>query len=697
MAEDQGQDGAANDDSSGFDGYVETTNDPGPWLLMGTTAFCFGSMLLVVPLMVSFALRRRIKRNQQKDESLQQELMQGTKPPVETTFASVLRFDKETKKILKLAIPYTITSFTSSTISNVALALIGRKIGTKEMGAYALVQVLVGLTDDFLQGPLYATTALAAQSVGAGNTFLAGQYIQIAIVIYLLLNIPGVWFWWNYMYDIILYLEWGDEETATLAQDFIYIYIWSYIFGALSSGVWQLLEVADHAQTGAIISFLWSLVNVAVVWVVVTRKQPATLADIGWAYVATSIFFIGFTFVLAEARGWLKPFRKGLYGSFGLRNVKAVGSILNQGLPLAFGSLLSNAEWAILTFFASVLGPAEVVAWSILGSIWDVFYSVTGGIGDAAEIRVAYHLGDNHPTMAKLVAHKALLQGMVVALVVSLIYFSLQDQIPGWFTVDETLQGMLRELVPFVGVANLTMTFGMQCWSLIGAQGKYKQATWISFFSSWGVTMPLAAISTYIFRIDLQGLTAAVTVGYVSTGACLSYVLLSTNWYKVAKKVQDVNNDTSNGEMNKDEEAVENSMYASMRPNSHAARAAARRNIRLMTIPAGLRSGIVVGNLYGRPGMRVLMVRNWSPLFGRVNAGDSILALNGNSVSGNTAQDLSTSLKQARWQDRDIAIVSAQEAGGGDDNDDDNEELLIEGIAEDESSEAPTPQVRYYD
>jgi hypothetical protein len=43
---------------------------------------------------------------------------------------------------------------------------------------------------------------------------------------------------------------------------------------------------------------------------------------------------------------------------------------------------------------------------------------------------------------------------------------------------------MLAELVPFVGMANLTMTFGMQCWSLIGAQGKYKLATWISFLSS---------------------------------------------------------------------------------------------------------------------------------------------------------------------------------------------------------------------
>lgn len=116
----------------------------------------------------------------------------------------------------------------------------------------------------------------------------------------------------------------------------------------------------------------------------------------------------------------------------------------------------------MLTCFASYLGPAEVAAWAILGSIWGVFYSVTDGIGDAAEIRVSHHLGENQPTMAQLSSYKSLFLGMVVASIVSIVYFSLQNDIPAWFTDDETLQSMLRELVPFVGVANLTMTFGMQ-------------------------------------------------------------------------------------------------------------------------------------------------------------------------------------------------------------------------------------------
>ena len=201
---------------------------------------------------------------------------------------------------------------------------------------------------------------------------------------------------------------------------------------------------------------------------------------------------------------------------------------------------------------ASYLGPAEVAAWAILGSIWDLFYYTTCGIADSGEIRVAKHLGDNRPKLAQLAAFKALLIGMVIAIITSVLFFCLQDQVPGWFTHDETLIAMLRELVPFVGVANLSMTFGMQCWSLIGAQGKYKVATWVSFVSSWGICMPLAAIFVYVFFIDLQGLTAATTIGYTTCGAALSYLLLSTDWEKQARKIQERNADVKAGAAGED-------------------------------------------------------------------------------------------------------------------------------------------------
>lgn len=43
--------------------------------------------------------------------------------------------------------------------------------------------------------------------------------------------------------------------------------------------------------------------------------------------------------------------------------------MLNICLPLSIGSVLSNAEWAILGVFAAHMGVDEVAAWSLVGYV----------------------------------------------------------------------------------------------------------------------------------------------------------------------------------------------------------------------------------------------------------------------------------------------------------------------------------------
>lgn len=334
---------------------------------------------------------------------------------------------------------------------------------------------------------------------------------------------------------------------------------------------------------------------------------------------------------------------------------------------------------------ASYLGPAEVAAWAILGSIWDLFYYTTCGIADSGEIRVAKHLGDNCPKLAQLAAYKALLIGMVIAVITSAVYFLLQDQVPGWFTHDETLIAMLRELVPFVGVANLSMTFGMQCWSLIGAQGKYKVATWVSFVSSWGICMPLAAVFVYIFFIDLQGLTAATTIGYTTCGAALSYLLLSTDWEKQSRKIQERNADVKAGAAGKQatDADAEEELYASLAVRGNASRAVATRGIRLLVVPARGRSGLLFGNVASRPGTFVLAVRPWSPLAGHVRPGDALLTVDGDDAVNMNAQSVASKLDAKKARDRELVFVASAYQEENDDDED-----ALEAIAEEASTKS---------
>ena len=528
--------------STSWDYYGEPTNDPGRWLLVSTCLFCALVMGVVVPTLLWCSMRRR--QASQKEVPVQDEdycAPQTTDDDVKTDLHSIVRFDQETWDILRIAVPFTVSGLANSSFSNICLAMVGCYVGTKEVAAFALVQMLVGLTDAFLQGPIHACSALCSHAEGAGNHFLAGQYIQLAVLFYLLLSIPVILFWWNYMAETILFLKWGDAVTANIAEEFIRVYIWSFILKGISTGFASLLNVADHASEVTTIGIAWGLVNAVLVTALVNMREKTTLIEVACCFVVTDVFFLFVTVAVAELKGWLCPYKKGLWRSLSLMNGRAVKLTTTQAVPLAFEGLQNHGEWAMLTFLASALGPAEVAAWAILGSIWDAFYSATEGIGDAAEMRVGLHLGANRPNMAKLSGYKALLISMSVATIVSTFFLSLQDRIPGWFTVDPTLQAMLRELMPYVAVGNFSMQFGMTAWSVIGAQGRYDLATRVSIVSSWGVCVPLASIFVFYFRVNLQGLTAAVVVGYVTTGACLSYVLLSTDWKQVAQYVQQEN------------------------------------------------------------------------------------------------------------------------------------------------------------
>ena len=189
--------------------------------------------------------------------------------------------------------------------------------------------------------------------------------------------------------------------------------------------------------------------------------------------------------------------------------------------------------------FAVFLGPAEVAAWAILESIWDLFESATEGLSEAGAIRLAFHLGKGNVDQAPMSAWKSLFLSSVLAIFITVILFICSDDVPGWFTKDETLQKMLISTIPLVGMGNILMVFGMVSWSLVGAQGRYGLATKVSAIMTFCVTVPLAAIFCIACHFTLDGLVAAVVIGYSTTGLVLAYVLLRSDWKHISKTIRE--------------------------------------------------------------------------------------------------------------------------------------------------------------
>jgi len=450
---------------------------------------------------------------------------------------SIIRYDKETGRLLQLAIPFTFTAIVFTVADLIVLGFVSQYLGTDAMVAYALVDLTVGTTTELFGGFIEAVSSLGSMAYGADNYFAVGQYVQLAIVCYVLCQIPCFIVWGKFMKEIILLFGF-DEIAAEMASKFVWVVMPLDIIEGIHESILDFLEVVEHEAYANILACIAAVTEVVLIWVGL-HFYDADLVFIGLISLGNSAFFLVLNVMCCIGFGWLEKYENGLIRSLALRNRPLLKEFLKTSAPLAVGSMLAYAEWELLTVFAAVLGPAEAATWAVLGFVWDVFESTTEAFGDAGEVRVSYQLGKGRPQLARLSSYKSMFMGLAMSIVMSTIFLSLTNVLPEFLTTDQTIQDMLRMLFPMIALGNVTMSVGMVCWALVGAQLRYPLATAIATLCSFGITLPLGATFTIVLNYDLKGLTFAVIAGYVMTAMLLSTVLLMSDWEKLSERIRE--------------------------------------------------------------------------------------------------------------------------------------------------------------
>ena len=86
----------------------------------------------------------------------------------------------------------------------------------------------------------------------------------------------------------------------------------------------------------------------------------------------------------------------------------------------------------------------------------------------------------------------------------------------------------------------------------LGGQGRYHHATIVSSVVTTMISIPLAAFFTYGLHFPLESLVAALVVGYSTISMCLAYLVLTTDWEYVSKKVIEENEDSDDDSSSSD-------------------------------------------------------------------------------------------------------------------------------------------------
>jgi Na+-driven multidrug efflux pump len=170
-----------------------------------------------------------------------------------------------------------------------------------------------------------------------------------------------------------------------------------------------------------------------------------------------------------------------------------------------------------------------------------VLEASTEGMGEAAAIRVAYLLSVARPEMAKKLSVKVIYLSLIQAVLMTSMLYMVVKNIIILLTTDPTMQHMMNNAIGLIGLANVSLAFARISWSLTGAQGRFRLATLIIFVSRWFVTTPIALISVFAFKLDLNSVSGALVVGYATASCALAYCVLRSDWGRLARSMQEMN------------------------------------------------------------------------------------------------------------------------------------------------------------
>eukprot|EP00543_Licmophora_paradoxa_P007576 CAMPEP_0202453496 /NCGR_PEP_ID=MMETSP1360-20130828/11460_1 /ASSEMBLY_ACC=CAM_ASM_000848 /TAXON_ID=515479 /ORGANISM="Licmophora paradoxa, Strain CCMP2313" /LENGTH=743 /DNA_ID=CAMNT_0049072605 /DNA_START=9 /DNA_END=2240 /DNA_ORIENTATION=+ len=456
---------------------------------------------------------------------------------------ALAEWNYEMRRIVKLAIPYALSGLIGGLFETVSVALVAHFLGTDAVAAFTIVDLVLGLSSEFFGGLLSTEGTLCSHAIGAKNPKLAGQYVQVCVFIFTIAMIPNMIFWY-YLVDDVILLFGFSPHVAKIGFDYAVVLLFHQWLKGMATAYEGLLEVIEREQWCTFITMVEGIVSTSLVaLILILRGKETTLQEIGLINLGVGILVFVFNVWYTCYKGWMSPYLEGMVGSLAISNRRTLGNVVKTAIPLAFGYLLQYGEWEILTIFAAKLGPAEVTAWSILGTLWETIEALTEGIADAAEVRSSYHLGAGSPEKARISAYKSTLIGIFFACFFTSIFFILGEDIALWLTNDPTLQRFIADLLPLIGIGNITLTAGAVAWGLVGSQGRYRLATFIAFLCSWGITVPLSALFTYGFNFDLQGIASAVVIGYSVNCTALFYIVLRSDWARLSKIIVEENED----------------------------------------------------------------------------------------------------------------------------------------------------------
>lgn len=358
----------------------------------------------------------------------------------------------------------------------------------------------------------YVATFIAQYS-GAGRAQRIGPVVGQALYFCLI----GAVFFAGLIPFVPTIFAWIGHETALQEHEAVFFRI--LCFGAFSEMVkattFSFFSGRGDSRTVLGISIITLIVNAALcyAWVFGKFGFPAWgIAGAGWSTVVASSLgaIIGIALMMRRRHRMtcgmdqVWRFEPGLFRR-----------LMRFGLPNGFYVAAETAAFSAFIFIIGRMGQSELAASNMTFALNTIAFLPTLGIGQAVEVLVGRHLGENCPDVAENRTWIGFVFATTIMIVFAVLYVAIPDLMLAPFATEtnQHVIGMTRVLLRFVAFyslldsANVIFAFAirgagdtkfvskvMSCVPWLGMV----LPTWLCLRFGWGVNWAWACATFYV-------------------------------------------------------------------------------------------------------------------------------------------------------------------------------------------------------
>ncbi|XP_061084576.1 multidrug and toxin extrusion protein 1-like [Conger conger] len=434
-------------------------------------------------------------------------------------------YKEETRQVLKLAVPVTISRLMISMISFVSAMFCGH-LGKMELAGVSLATAVINVTGLSIGDGLSSVCdTLISQTFGSNNLKRVGVILQRGILILLLACLPC----WAVLIntETILLVIKQNPTVAQLSQ----LYVKIYMPALPAAFMYQLQGKYLHNQ-----GIIWPQVFAGLAANIVNALANYTflhVLDLGVAGSAASNAIAQFslaTFLFVYIV-W-KGLHKNTWEGWSNQCLQEWDTFINLAIPSMLMLCLESWPQELGSFLAGLISEGELGAQSITYQMGSVTFMFSLGFSVAASVRVGNALGAGKITQAQLSSKVAVVCAAVVSFFVVLIIGNLKNRIAYIFTNDPEIVDRVKDLTVLFACFNLLDCIAGVTGGIIRGTGKQAVGAVCNLVGYYFVGLPIGVSVMFATHLGIVGLWVGLLLCAFMQALFFTVFLVKLNWKK---------------------------------------------------------------------------------------------------------------------------------------------------------------------